>query len=195
MAGEAEKYEKAFLTLSGVMLVFFLGALFYAAFAMGKSLPGRGGTVDPTEAASTPPFDDPGLERLGEGRYRAVVMAQAWAFTPRQIEVPAGSTVDFVITSRDVVHGFHIDETRVNGMVLPGQITRLSHTFEEPGDHLIVCHEYCGVGHHNMYATVTVTPPGEAGDAPGGGRAGADDAAAGTYDDGEGGMDGGGDAS
>jgi cytochrome c oxidase subunit 2 len=194
MAGEAERYEKAFLTMSGVMLVFFLGALFYAAFAMGKSLPGRGGTIDPAEAASTPPFDDPGLARTGPGRYRAVVMAQAWAFTPREFEVPAGSTVDFVITSRDVVHGFHIDETRVNGMVLPGQITRISHTFEEPGEHLVICHEYCGVGHHNMYATVEVEPRDEVDDDVGDGEE-RDDRTDDPDDGGEDGMDAGGEGS
>lgn len=188
MAGPAEQYERAFLTLSGVMLVLFLGALFYAAFAMGKSLPGRGGTIDPAEAASTAPFDDPGLERIGPGRYRAVILAQAWAFTPRQIEIPAGATVDFVVTSRDVIHGFHIDETRVNAMVLPGQITRVSHTFEEPGEHLVICHEYCGVGHHNMYATIRVAPSGRAHDGPGVEDEGE------TDDEGEDGMDDGTDA-
>ena len=109
------------------------------------------------------------------------------------IEVPAGSTVDFVITSRDVVHGFHIDETRVNGMVLPGQITRLSHTFEEPGEHLIVCHEYCGVGHQNMYATLEVEPRDEVDDD--GDREERDDEADGADDEGEDGMDAGGEAS
>ena len=147
------------------------------------------------EAASPPPFDDPGLDRTGPGRYGAVVRGQAWAFNPREIVVPAGSTVDFVITSRDVVHGFHIDETRVNGMVLPGQITRLSHTFEEPGRHLVICHEYCGVGHHNMYATVEVVPPGETGDAAGGEPGGIDEGRDEANDGGEDGMDAGGEAS
>lgn len=160
---EAQKYEKAFLSISAVMLVLFLGALFYSAFGMGMSLPGRGGEIDPTQVMSTPPFDDPGLTRTGPGRYQAVIVAQAWAFNPREIEVPAGATVKFVITSRDVIHGFHVERTNLNAMVIPGQITRVSYTFEEPGEHLIVCHEYCGAGHHNMYATLRITEDGTAG--------------------------------
>jgi cytochrome c oxidase subunit 2 len=154
---EAQKYEKAFLGISAVMLVLFLGALFYSAFAMGINLPGRGGEIDPTEVTTTPPFDDPGVERVEPGKYRAVVVAQAWAFNPREIEVPAGAEVSFVITSRDVLHGFHIEGTNVNAMVIPGQITRVDYTFREPGEHLIICHEYCGVGHHNMYARLRIT--------------------------------------
>ena len=33
------------------------------------------------------------------------MVAGIWVFTPNEIHVPAGSTVTFVATSRDVVHG------------------------------------------------------------------------------------------
>lgn len=160
MSVDAEKFEKTFLGLSAVMLVVFLAALFYAAVGLGATLPGRGGEIDPTEVTETPPFDEPRLERTEPGRYRAVITAQAWSFLPREIDVPAGSEVDFAVTSRDVIHGFHIEGTRINAMVIPGQITRVSYTFEEPGEHLIICHEYCGAGHHGMYATIRVTEAG-----------------------------------
>lgn len=161
MPVDAEKYEKTFLVLSAAMLVAFLGALLYAAVGLGLSLPGREGEIDPTEVGETPPFDEPRLERTEPGRYRAVMTAQAWSFLPREIEVAAGTEVDFVMTSRDVIHGFHIEGTRINAMVIPGQVTRVSHTFEEAGEHLIICHEYCGAGHHAMYATIRVTEAGE----------------------------------
>ena len=60
------------------------------------------------------------------------------------------------MTSIDVVHGFQIEGTRVNMMLLPGQISRLEYTFAEPGEHLLICHEYCGIGHHAMYGKVIV---------------------------------------
>lgn len=153
----AEKYEKAFLGLSAVMLVLFLGALGYAAVGLGIHLPSRAGELDPTEVSSTPPFDDPGVHRVGPGEYEVVVIAQAWAFQPGRIEVPAGAEVTFIATSRDVLHGLNIEGTTVNVMLIPGQVTRVTHTFDEPGQHYMICHEYCGVGHHNMYGTVTVT--------------------------------------
>ncbi|MGD8289503.1 MAG: cytochrome c oxidase subunit II [Gemmatimonadota bacterium] len=151
-----ERFEKAFLILSAVMLVSFLAALFYAAWGMGKTLPGATAEIVPAEVQQTPPFDRPGLRQVSENHYEAVVIAQAWAYTPAEIRVPAGARVDFVVTSLDVVHGFHIEHTLVNMMVLPGQVSRTSQTFEEPGTYMLLCHEYCGFGHHAMFGRVVV---------------------------------------
>ena len=79
-----------------------------------------------------------------------------WSFTPNEIRIPAGSEVTFLATSVDVIHGIHIEGTRVNMMLIPGQIARNTYRFEEPGEHLMVCHEYCGAGHHLMYGRVIV---------------------------------------
>ena len=159
----AEIYEKGFLALSAVMLVAFLGALGYAAFAMDIQLPSDEGQLNPREVRQTEPFSDPGpgVYRTGPGEYRVVLMASAWRFNPAEIEVPAGSEVTFVGTSADVLHGFHIEGTRVNVMMIPGQVTKVTYTFREPGQHDFVCHEYCGIGHHQMYGELTVTSGGE----------------------------------
>lgn len=158
----AEIYEKGFLALSAVMLVAFLGALGYAAFAMNIQLPSDEGALNPREVRQTEPFSDPGpgVYRTGRGEYRVVLMSSAWRFSPSEVEVPAGSTVTFVGTSADVLHGFHIEGTRVNVMMIPGEVTRVTYTFEEPGEHDFVCHEYCGIGHHRMYGELTVTGRG-----------------------------------
>ena len=150
------KIEKIFLTLSASMLLVFLGALFYSAFGMGMHLPGRGGTIDPAAVRVTPPFDQPGAREVAPGRYEVVVLGMAWAYQPSEIRVPAGSEVTFITTATDVVHGLHVEGTRVNLMLVPGQIARLTYTFDEPGEHRIVCHEYCGVGHHLMHGVVIV---------------------------------------
>jgi cytochrome c oxidase subunit 2 len=70
--------------------------------------------------------------------------------------VPAGAQIDFVATSADVIHGFQIEGTRVNMMLIPGQIARATYTFAEPGEHLLICHEYCGSGHHTMAGRIIV---------------------------------------
>lgn len=152
----AERYEKAFLILCGAVLVLFIAALAYATLGMGIRLPGRTGTVDPKTVLTTPPFDDPGLRQLGPNRYEAVVLAQAWRYQPQEIDIPVGATVTFHVTSADVIHGFYIEGTRVNFMVLPGQITEETYTFEEPGEHRLICDEYCGAGHHLMSGKVVV---------------------------------------
>ena len=56
------------------------------------------------------------------------------------------------------MHGFHIDETNVNFMIIPGQVSKLSHTFDKPGTYKIICHEYCGIGHQTMFAQIIVEP-------------------------------------
>jgi cytochrome c oxidase subunit 2 len=149
-------YEKSFLGLGIALLVACLIALLYASLAMGIQVPGREGLVDPETVESTPPFDEPGLRQVGPDEYEAVVMGYAWGFNPTEIRVPVGATVTFTSTSRDVIHGFNVEGTRVNMMLVPGQISRTTYTFDEPGEHLIICHEYCGLGHHRMYGRLIV---------------------------------------
>ncbi|MDX1395538.1 MAG: cytochrome c oxidase subunit II [Gemmatimonadota bacterium] len=151
-----ERYEKAFLAVGAVTLVVFLVALAYTSVAMGIHLPGRAGEVDPAAVREMPPFDDPGVRDLGGGRYEVVLLSQAWGFVPNEVRVPAGSEVTFIATSVDVLHGIHVDGTRVNMMLIPGQVSRNTYVFENPGEHLLVCHEYCGIGHHTMSGRVVV---------------------------------------
>lgn len=151
-----ERIEKIFLVLTAAMLFVFLGALFYSAFALGMHLPDRAGEIDPREVRSTPPFDAPGVREVEPGRYEAVIVGFAWAFQPAEIRVPSGAEVTFIATSTDVIHGLHVEGTRVNLMLIPGQITRMTYTFRQAGEHLVICHEYCGAGHHLMYGRVIV---------------------------------------
>jgi cytochrome c oxidase subunit II len=149
-------YEKAFLGLGGVMLVAFMFALLYATVAMGIHLPGRAGLIDPALVATTAPFDNPGVRQTGPNQYEAVVIGRTWSFEPSEIHVPAGAEVTFIVTTPDVIHGFSIEGTRVNMMLIPGQISKNTYTFEEPGEHLLICHEYCGLNHHGMFGKVVV---------------------------------------
>ena len=44
----------------------------------------------------------------------------------------------------------------MNMMLIPGQVARNTYTFDEPGRYLLVCHEFCGSGHHLMSGEVIV---------------------------------------
>ena len=149
-------YEKAFLITGGVVLVLCASAIAYGTLAMDMHLPGRVAQIDPSKVYSTPPFNMPGVKKVAENRYEVVMVAQAWAFMPAEIRVPRNSEVTFVATSVDVLHGLEIGRTRVNMMLIPGQIGKISHTFREPGEYLLICHEYCGTGHHTMSGKVIV---------------------------------------
>src|SRR5690625_3482273 len=81
---------------------------------------------------------------------------EAFSFTPGDIEVPVGLTVNFIMTSKDVVHGFQVAGTNLNAMIMPGHIQEISQTFNEPGEYLVLCNEYCGTGHQLMSTTITV---------------------------------------
>jgi len=81
-----------------------------------------------------------------------------WEYLPKEISVPAGSKVTFYVTSSDVQHGFKIQDTNANFMVLPGQVSKLTITFDTPGTYNFICTEFCGAGHGIMYGAVVVTP-------------------------------------
>jgi cytochrome c oxidase subunit 2 len=131
-------------------------ALVYATAARGIHLPGPAGRIDPRRVYQTPPFDKPGVREVSPGHYRAVIVSQTWAFVPPVIRVPVDAEVTFIATTVDVIHGFNVEGTRLNMMLIPGQISRNRYRFTEPGEHLVICHEYCGLGHHTMAGKVIV---------------------------------------
>jgi cytochrome c oxidase subunit 2 len=151
-------YEKGFLLAGVVVLVGCMGALVFASYHQHIHLPGAAGQVDPRALATTPPFDQPGVRQIGPGEYEVVVIGRYWSFTPAEIRVPAGAEITFIATSADVLHGFNIEGTRLNMMLIPGQISRNTYRFDEPGEYLLICHEYCGIGHHTMSGRVIVEP-------------------------------------
>jgi cytochrome c oxidase subunit 2 len=149
-------WEKGFLAAGLVVLIGCMGALVYASFGRHIHLPGAAGQIDPRNLTTTPPFDQPGLREVAPGQYEAVIIARVWSFEPPELRVPVGAEITFIATSADVLHGFNVEGTRLNMMLIPGQISRNRYTFEEPGEHLLICHEYCGIGHHTMAGRIIV---------------------------------------
>src|SRR5215468_7103911 len=151
-------YELAWILPSIAIPVGMLAALTVTAFGAGIHLPGVAGRVEPAKLAETKPFDKPAVEKVGPDRYMVYLTGQIWTFSPNEIRVPAGSTVTFMATSRDVVHGLMIHGANVNTMLLPGQIALVTTRFDRPGEYPMLCHEYCGIAHHTMWGKVIVEP-------------------------------------
>lgn len=86
------------------------------------------------------------------------MIAEQYTFVPQCAVVPAGTTVRFRLTSADVTHGFFMQSTNTNAMVVPGFISDVRTSFEHPGDYEMPCDEFCGFGHHAMAARVHVVP-------------------------------------
>jgi len=53
-------------------------------------------------------------------------------------------------------HGFLIEQTNINSMLVPGYISVLPAKFDTPGEHLMPCQEFCGIGHEGMWAKLKV---------------------------------------
>src|SRR5579883_1554943 len=149
-------YERWWMAFGFGMLALFLAAIGYAAIADNIDPPSSLRQIDPAKIAQTPPFDRPGLRRLANGTYEAYYVAQVFSFTPARMDVPLGAKVTFYVTSPDVVHGFFIAKTDINMMAVPGWVNTQSHVFTRRGTYLLICHEYCGIGHQNMFAKIEV---------------------------------------
>lgn len=99
----------------------------------------------------------------GGGGKRLVVTVKGaqfyWLIQPSRI--PVGTPVRFDVTSQDVNHGFGLYDPHGHliGSVqaMPGYHNKLDYTFHTPGVYHIFCLELCGLGHHLMQGTFTVT--------------------------------------
>lgn len=151
-----DPWEKNWMRVSIALLVIFAIAITIAGFAGGFQLPGPESELDPRTVTQSGPWAQPGLRQIGDGQFEAYVLAQTWNFAPRELVVPVGAEVDIYVTSADLQHGFKITDTNVNMMVVPGQVSKLSFTFDDIGEFPYICTEYCGQGHAAMYGTVKV---------------------------------------
>lgn len=156
---EIHKYEKWWLAFGTGTLIVFLIVLGVSAFHGGTHPNNSKWLIDYEKVSEIEPFNNPGVTKAKEGEpwdYQVTLVAQAFAYTPMEIEVPKGAKVRFVITTKDVIHGFEIAGTNVNMMVEPGYVSEKITQFDEPGEYTIVCNEYCGSGHALMYSTLKV---------------------------------------
>ncbi|HEX9468098.1 MAG TPA: cytochrome C oxidase subunit II [Bradyrhizobium sp.] len=117
-------------------------------------------TIDPTTLHLSGEFAESNLGTAAEpdGSVTVRLVAEQYAFVPDCSRVPVDTPVKFRITSTDVVHGFLLPATNVNTMVVPGFVAEVRTSFSRPGVYSMPCNEFCGSGHHGMWAKVKVVP-------------------------------------
>jgi cytochrome c oxidase subunit II len=76
--------------------------------------------------------------------------------TVNDVHVPVNKPVRFVMTSDDVLHDFFVPDMRVKHDIVPGRYTQVWFTPTALGLHTVTCAEYCGKGHSDMQAKLTV---------------------------------------
>ncbi len=149
-------YEKVWMAAAVAIIAVFITMVGIATFAYGTRPPSHAETIDPTQVMADARFQTPGVTTNADGSVRAVMVAGTFFWLPAEVHVPVGKPVTFRLTSMDVTHGFAVAGTNVNTMVVPGYVSQLTYTFDRPGEYLIVCNEYCGVGHHAMSGKIVV---------------------------------------
>ena len=155
-AVESVERRWGMVSLGILVLMIFLAA--FAGVHQANMPQARMETVDPRTLHVTGEFIESNLGSAVEpdGSVTVRIVGQQYSFTPQCIVVPTGTLVTFRAASADVVHGFLIQNTNVNLMIVPGYVSTLSARFARPVESNMPCHEYCGTGHEGMWAHVHV---------------------------------------
>ena len=84
------------------------------------------------------------------------ITAQQFSFSPRDITIAKGTTVELDLTSVDVTHGFSLPDFSMRTDVMPGQTSKVRVTFDQAGTFTFLCDHYCGSGHEGMNGQIIV---------------------------------------
>ena len=160
MSDEREilKMELRWGAVVGVAVAIIIAVIVVSSFAMALHPPSHVETIDPTTLGKSGEFAEGNLgTRVNpDGSVTVRLIAAQFAFVPRCIPVPQGRPVTIRITTPDVIHGFIIAGTNANTMVVPGYVSEVHTVFSKTGDHIMPCHEFCGLGHSEMWSLVRV---------------------------------------
>ena len=146
-----------------VIAIILIGMMAYRALHWTTMPAARTETINPATLHLAGEFTEANLGSAVEpdGSVTVRLIGMQYSFTPQCLLVPTDTDITIRGTSADAVHGFNIAKTRVNVMLVPGYIATAKARFREPGDHVMPCHEYCGVGHAAMWAHVKVIDKAE----------------------------------
>lgn len=154
---KVDLYERVWMYGVVVMLALFFVSTAVAAVRGSIQPPSHVETIDPRTVLSRPPFVRQGVTKDEQGRLHAHIVGLMFAWLPAAMTIPASTPVTFHVTSIDVLHGFEIVGTNGQAEVIPGYLSQFTTEFDA-GEYLIVCNEYCGMGHHIMSAKLHVVP-------------------------------------
>ena len=147
----------------GVFIAAVLSMIVFTGLEMGVNPPSNVERIDPKTLHLSGEFAEQNLGTTiaNDGDVTVRAIATQFMFLPRCIAVPANRRVTLRFASPDVIHGLLITGTNVNTMVVPGFVAQVHSEFTTTGDLLMPCHEYCGLGHSEMWATVQVLSDAE----------------------------------
>lgn len=147
----------------GILVAAILGMIIFTALTRNINPPSNVERIDPKTLHLSGEFAEQNLGTAvaSDGSVTTRIIATQFMFAPHCFAVPQGQPVTLRLASPDVIHGILITGTNVNTMVLPGFVAQVHTEFTHTGDLLMPCHEYCGLGHSEMWATVQVLSAAE----------------------------------
>ena len=161
-ASEAKilRAERRWAWLVAAMVSVILAAIVFAGISMHINPPSNREYIDPRTLHLSGEFTEANLGTRVEsnGQVTTRVIATQFAFVPQCLVLPADTPVTLRFATPDVIHGILVSGTNVNTMIIPGYVSQVHTVFRRTGDLLMPCHEYCGMGHSQMSATVRVVP-------------------------------------
>lgn len=157
---EITRSENRWVAVMLAMLALMMAVIVVTGVTHALHPPSNVETIDPTTLHLNGEFVESNLGTAVEpdGSVTVRIVAEQYAFVPDCTKVPVDTPVKFRLTSADVIHGFLLPATNVNTMVVPGFIAEVRTSFNRPGVYNMPCHEFCGSGHHGMWARVRVVP-------------------------------------
>ncbi len=157
---EITRVENRWVAIMLAMLAVMMAVIVVTGITHSLHPPSNVETIDPTTLHLSGEFAEGNLGTAAEpdGSVTVRLVAEQYAFVPDCSRVPVDTPVKFRITSTDVVHGFLLPATNVNTMVVPGFVAEVRTSFSRPGVYSMPCNEFCGSGHHGMWAKVKVVP-------------------------------------
>ena len=73
-------------------------------------------------------------------------------FSEGELIVPVNQSIVLELVSKDVIHGFCVNQLRLKQDIVPGFASRVWFEIRRTGEWEIVCSELCGWGHYKMKA-------------------------------------------
>jgi cytochrome c oxidase subunit II len=147
----------------GVLVAATLSIIVFTALTKNINPPSNVERIDPKTLHLSGEFAEQNLGTVvsADGAVIARIIATQFMFAPHCIALPQGRPVTLRLATPDVIHGILITGTNVNTMVVPGYVAQVHTEFTRSGELLMPCHEYCGLGHSEMWANVQVLSAGE----------------------------------
>lgn len=97
-----------------------------------------------------------GCQRQAAPSEHINVVMKKYSIDPPVIRIKSGSTVELLVTTADVQHGFDVPKLGIKEPVQPGKTTSIILKAPAKGEYEIVCGIICGPHHDDMGGKIIV---------------------------------------